>query len=267
MKRRNVNKLTITSNKLTITSNKLTKRRRMKRKTTPRTKRRTRTRTRTSRRIKKRNANKFTKRRTKIKTKMYNVLSHDIFLGKDIINYYFTLNNTPITFEHAMELLYKDNNFRNVLVNTFKNIPYEYYMFGMTKIKDASDYKKPFKLYIKPEPAFKNIEANPDAFKEKFIVQEHNWSLFLNISGDALLLVPNPPSKPKNKKEYSKYINIGSFVKNSSDAVINTMFKYIGEHGLDYIKLKKPVYINTHGFGVPWLHIRFDSKPKYCYWY
>jgi hypothetical protein len=189
-------------------------------------------------------------------------------ITKDTIEYKFYNENKELSFKDATKLLHDNNNFRLLCVQLFRVVPFDYYMFGLTKIRTPHDYTKQFIMYFKNEPKFKGMRTDPIAFLEKFqyIEEEpedgtHHWSLFLNLSGDALLLVPN---MPKNKNDYFKYRDISSYIKNTSDANINKMLQFIGAR---LTQIKAPVYVNTHGFGVPWLHIRFDTSPKYCYWY
>ena len=188
--------------------------------------------------------------------------TYSIFeFNKSVIFYGFFENNIPISFGDAMKLLNMNKSFRSLVAEAFKRVPFKHYMFGFTKINSEADKRNPFKIFFKNSPEFKNITADPEPFLQYFQDSKKKWTKFLNIGRDTLLLVPCPPKAQPN---YEYYKSIGDYVENHSSKDFEEVLKNIG-----YIasRLKAPMYINTHGFGVHWLHIRIDTKPKYCTWF
>jgi hypothetical protein len=79
---------------------------------------------------------------------------------------------------------------------------------------------------------------------------------FANLGGDAMLVVPCPAGP------HSAYAHLAAFVRSAPShqqamlwqEVAMAMRRRIGQ---------RPVWLNTHGGGVAWLHVRLDDQPKY----
>ena len=83
---------------------------------------------------------------------------------------------------------------------------------------------------------------------------------FKNLSGDSTLIVPCPDA---NKN----YAHLSLFNKNATNSKKLELWKKVAEEINNIIKNNKEqeIYLNTHGYGVPYLHIRIDPTPKYGY--
>ena len=77
---------------------------------------------------------------------------------------------------------------------------------------------------------------------------------FENFSGDARLVAP---------KAVGEFGHIAAFCRTASEKMRRSLWMKVGEMCLEAIAQKKSVWCNTHGHGVPWLHVRFDSRLKY----
>ncbi|MGB3789338.1 MAG: hypothetical protein WA949_15110 [Phormidesmis sp.] len=78
---------------------------------------------------------------------------------------------------------------------------------------------------------------------------------FANFSGDAQLLVPKPTGS---------YGHIAAFCRTADSQIQHALWQRVGEMCSEAIAQQKSVWCNTHGHGVPWLHVRFDSRLKYA---
>ena len=78
---------------------------------------------------------------------------------------------------------------------------------------------------------------------------------FPNFSGDAHLLIP---------RQTGDYGHIAAFCQTASAAAKQALWQRVGDLCSEAIAHKKAVWCNTHGHGVPWLHIRFDQRLKYA---
>jgi len=78
---------------------------------------------------------------------------------------------------------------------------------------------------------------------------------FENLGGDAMLVVPN--GKAENCP------HLAAFLKNSPKDDIRELWKRVGEKIEERIVDKQVLWVSTAGDGVPWLHVRLDSRPKY----
>jgi len=79
---------------------------------------------------------------------------------------------------------------------------------------------------------------------------------FDNLSRDALLVVPTPVDSNLN------YSHIAAFTRNAPLQQQCELWRLVGYEMQDRLT-KKPVWLNTAGGGVAWLHVRLDNSPKY----
>ena len=85
---------------------------------------------------------------------------------------------------------------------------------------------------------------------------DKNANAFPNLSGNAIMVVPSPKTDPKI------YGHLASFVRHAPSDQIQDLWGLVADETLKKIS-EKPIWLNTAGGGVPWLHIRLDKRPKY----
>jgi hypothetical protein len=78
----------------------------------------------------------------------------------------------------------------------------------------------------------------------------------MNLSGDTVLVVP----MPKKNKNFS---NLKEFIDNATLAQQKALWKRVVTVARKLMKNNKYVWISTHGLGVPYLHVRVSTIPKY----
>lgn len=78
---------------------------------------------------------------------------------------------------------------------------------------------------------------------------------FPNLSGDANLVVPNGDNE-------SPYGHLSDFLRHARPDQLRSLWRVVASELLAKIDVD-PVWLSTAGMGVPWLHIRIDSRPKY----
>lgn len=79
---------------------------------------------------------------------------------------------------------------------------------------------------------------------------------FTNLGGDATLIIPIP-------REGKNFATIKDFMDNASITHQREFWKYASKIIQHLLKTQSGIYINTHGLGVPYFHLRIDTKPKY----
>jgi hypothetical protein len=102
--------------------------------------------------------------------------------------------------------------------------------------------------------SFATRRANGSAFEAFF--NDKNANAFPNLSGDAIMVVPSP------KTDTKIYGHLASFVRHAPSDQIQDLWGLVADETLKKIS-EKPIWLNTAGGGVPWLHIRLDKRPKY----
>jgi len=101
-------------------------------------------------------------------------------------------------------------------------------------------------------------QPDPTAFAEYFRSEVDGTEVveFTNLGGDAILVVPCPVA------ETTAYGHLGAFVRKAPEKQRHAFWKTVGAKMNQRIG-NKPVWLNTAGAGVPWLHMRLDDRPKY----
>lgn len=115
---------------------------------------------------------------------------------------------------------------------------------------------RPFECVLLDAPELKR-PADPADFAEHFRDAASGGVIeFTNLGGDAHLLVPVPDT------DTDTYAHIGAFVRRASAAQRDELWRRLGEALAAGIGTQ-PLWPNTAGTGVPWLHLRLDTRPKY----
>jgi hypothetical protein len=169
----------------------------------------------------------------------------------------FHLNNNYLTWDDVLQLWNKRcKTFNKVFTNAFKNIKYKY-MLKFIPLTSYSLYKPLVIMCIHNSelPIIQNYKAYEKYMKNCLLNSTfHFW----NLTKNTYLLCPCP-SINKNYSTIQHFIN-SSTVKQSLN------FWYDSSNiARCFINNNKPVYINTHGLGVAYLHLRFDKIYKYSY--
>ena len=79
---------------------------------------------------------------------------------------------------------------------------------------------------------------------------------FKNLSGDTHLVIP----MPRKKKNYA---NFKYFLDNASKRQQKIFWKHTTKIIKQNLETHDILWISTHGFGVPYFHLRISIKPKY----
>ncbi len=215
------------------------------------------------------------------------------------MEYHFYKTGKKLSFIMGIAELYHQEAFRtycsHVMQKVFNNN--KHYYWAMTKIHNEKELdSKDFIFYFRECPELAYMKADPSAYEEYFKKEEkseefdktgyNNWTFFGNLSKDTLLLVPLPDKADKADKAdkthraFEKYKDIANFVRYNNIEKVKNMLLYIAvkiidmtdidysffkeDYGVDF--KNKFFVVNTHGNGIPYLHIRFDTRDKYTHW-
>jgi len=78
---------------------------------------------------------------------------------------------------------------------------------------------------------------------------------FYSLSKITKLVIPVPRKK--------NFTTMKDFIDNASITQQKYFWKRVAKEIKKMLKIYDKVYINTHGLGVYYFHLRIDSKPKY----
>ena len=99
--------------------------------------------------------------------------------------------------------------------------------------------------------------ASPDSFAKPLAeTVPKGVAVFKNLGKDAVLVVPAPAAPG------SDYVHLGAFIREAPLEQQEYFWRCVAEAMLAAVD-GSPRWLNTAGAGVPWLHVRIDSRPKY----
>ena len=114
-----------------------------------------------------------------------------------------------------------------------------------------------FECVLVDAPALDRLTADPGAFPEPFsAAPEGAVADFGNLGGDAWLVAPCPLAAAGG------YPHLAAFLRSAPAAQRDALWRRTGE-ALARRLSERPLWVNTSGLGVAWLHVRLDSRPKY----
>lgn len=164
-------------------------------------------------------------------------------------------DSVQLTYREAIQNWQTDKVFRAFFISILAATPYAAFRWETPPVTDAS-VNRLFEFVLIDSPHL-SPTASPTAFQEFFSkAQGSDVVVFSNLGKDAILIVPVP------KAAKDAYAHLASFTKQASENQQGVFWQKVGEMMQKSLG-EKPIWLNTAGAGVPWLHIRLDSSPKY----
>jgi hypothetical protein len=154
---------------------------------------------------------------------------------------------------------------RAKLIRAIERAPFDGIFFetrGVT-FKDAKT--KPFSFVLVDSPAlsrFGQRGSDSKTFSKQFRLSgEREGVVFDNLGWDARLVAP----RPVRKHETHQYSHLAKFVRTAPREQVDRIFAMVAREYIQQLlkKSPNPVWLNTSGLGVAWLHFRLDLTPKY----
>lgn len=123
---------------------------------------------------------------------------------------------------------------------------------------NRSTADRPYECVITQTDAFSKRVANFRPFAQA-VSPGKRISIFPNLSGEALLVVPNLTQETRFNGR-----DLISFLQTAPNDLMHDLWKSIGQETANAIATDAPFqYLSTHGLGVLWLHVRLEIGPKY----
>ena len=156
-----------------------------------------------------------------------------------------------LSFDAVLILWKNDVDFRDFFIGLFADFPFSAYRWETPAVTESTISRDFEFVIIRDDSLIK--KPNPSSFSSYF--DSKSIVTFLNLGHDARLVVPTP-----NKgRDYS---HLGAFMANAPIDQKHDLWQQVGRSMLSRIS-EAPVWLNTAGTGVPWLHVRLDDRPKY----
>lgn len=164
-------------------------------------------------------------------------------------------DSAQLTYAEVIQSWQTDNLFRAFFISILSAAPYAAFRWETPPVTYAS-VNRLFEFALIDSPHL-NSTASPAAFQEFFShTMGEDVVVFSNLGKDATLIVPVPQAVTDT------YAHLASFTRQASENQQGAFWQKVGEMMQKSLG-EKPIWLNTAGAGVPWLHIRLDSSPKY----
>lgn len=120
--------------------------------------------------------------------------------------------------------------------------------------KQALTQEYEFRLY--PAASMIRLRSDVDTFTKYFDTSAAVY--FPNLGKNAELIVPTPA----DGVDLQVYAHLAAFVRGAAQSQQVAFWRLVAERILMSVG-SDPLYVSTHGFGVFWLHVRLEGRPKY----
>jgi hypothetical protein len=164
-----------------------------------------------------------------------------------------------LTFAQVVDGWREDEAFRRFFLAALADTPYPAFYWEMPPIGRGS-MDRPYEYMVLEGGALERIRPDPAAFLEQFDGPGTPGlvACFRNLGGDATLVAPQPVAG------VAGYGHIGPFLRSAPAEQQHALLKTLAAAvDLKLQRTDERIWISTAGLGVPWLHVRLDSRPKY----
>jgi len=162
----------------------------------------------------------------------------------------------PVSFGAYLKLLEENREFACWYTDLLAGADYEAFFWEHPPLSDAN-VKSAVEFVLLDSPALARLGPNPEPFRSHFESdRESEIVSFRSLSGDVVLLAPRPSGS------LEAFVHLAAFVRQASRSHIEDLWHKTGRSVRENLSGRK-LWLSTSGLGVPWLHIRLDSYPKY----
>jgi hypothetical protein len=170
------------------------------------------------------------------------------------IKYVLHDDENKLTYAHFINLLHDDKSFRSFFIDLLSDVPFHAYQWETPPVtRDTLDQR--FAFVVTNSPGI-NLPPDAEPFASYLNEADNEPAVFDNLGKDATLIVPALPDEDLN------YSHLGVFMKYAPEEQQQIFWQTVGGVTKQHIT-DEPLWLNTAGGGVAWLHIRLDSRPKY----
>lgn len=160
--------------------------------------------------------------------------------------------DVPLSFEDFLVALASDEASREVFLRYQRETPFVALCWESPPLTRDS-LSQPFECVVHDAPEL-DVGADRRDFAAHFTTEA--VVSFDNLGADARLVVPCPTN------EVANYSHLLSFVRTATGSQQHQLLRLMAHETLERVS-DQPLWLNTAGGGVDWLHVRLDSRPKY----
>ncbi len=167
--------------------------------------------------------------------------------------------NLRISFGQISDLWQHNEAFRSYFITLLANVSMPAYFWETPPVTNSTR-DRPFEFVLINSTQLAGVTPDLVSFRQYFQTATQEIVTFTNLGQDALLIAPCPIPSTSN------YAYLASFVSNAPKTQQHLLWQTVGRNLAEKLNSttdNSPVWLNTSGLGVHWLHIRLDSIPKY----
>lgn len=183
---------------------------------------------------------------------MYQFEKTNINEGKSF-KYLLHNQGQQLSYIDFITLLQQDEQFRSFFISLLSNISFHAYQWETPPVTKGTKDQL-FEFVVSDSPGI-DLPPDPGPFRAYFSPDKET-TVFANLGKDATLIAPAPSDQERN------YSHIGVFTKNAPLQQQHHLWETVGRVTQNRMS-DQPLWLNTAGGGVAWLHVRLDSRPKY----
>jgi hypothetical protein len=162
----------------------------------------------------------------------------------------------PLTVAGAIACWRDDKAFRDFLIRELAATEYPAFFWEMPPITRGS-LADPFECAVIRSDALARMRADDSDFAPYLSAAAASVVSFPNLGGDAVLIAPRRIS------DADCYAHIGAFVRLAPREQQHALFHALANETEKMLDAGRQFWVSTSGLGVPWVHVRLDSYPKY----
>jgi len=167
-----------------------------------------------------------------------------------------TTGQRPLLAGEAIVLWREDASFREIFVAALAASAYPAFFWEMPPLAPAT-LSHPFECALICSDALARMRANDKDFAEHLRGAD-TIAVFPNLGGDALLVAPSKIADAGCYGHIAAFLRLGP--REQQHALFCTLALEIEKR---LTASPRRFWVSTSGLGVPWVHVRLDSLPKY----
>ncbi len=167
----------------------------------------------------------------------------------------FEKDSNPLSHQEVIGGWRQDEKFRQFFFELLASSPYQAFRWETPPLR-RDDVGQPFECVLLDDPSLER-PANFTPFLDHFVTAATTDVLtFPNLGHDSVLVVPCPGESA------ASYAHLAAFSRSAPSAQQHALWRAVGE-AMERRLGSAPVWLNTAGDGIAWLHVRLDDLPKY----
>ncbi len=186
---------------------------------------------------------------------MFTKVKHTLKDGR-AMKYQLKQDGGKLSYGEFLSLLVGDEEFRSFFIWILSDVPFKAYHWETPPAR-VNSMDQPFEFVVTDSPGM-DLWPHPGPFRQYFNnkYSDNHVAVFNNLGNDAKLIAPEPVEQGAN------YSHIGVFIREAPAEQQHALWKRVGQVTREQVS-NYPLWLNTAGGGVAWLHVRLDSSPKY----